>query len=245
MSFSYFCATDSRFLTGRGKEKPLFLGKHYNGKQRDSGGMSHLSCQGPAGPQRCCCSLPHPRSPCSSGQQQSVAPAANRWRATGNTLCRGASQTLGDNKGGLGVWCCSWGLLLSLPGGDQPAAWSLSLLSQAYLCPFLLPWRNQNWSPLSIILPFPHFSSWSSLLLCWPSFSCHMMALRKTSFPSLPPSTRWLYFGSPSPDFPFFLHSSANLQAACADIHFLATPHSLLRCLPETLCTGTQAGLGL
>lgn len=60
-------------LKGRGKEKPLLLRKHYNSKQMNPGGMSHLSCQGPAGLQCCCCSLPHLRTRTNSGQQQTIA----------------------------------------------------------------------------------------------------------------------------------------------------------------------------
>lgn len=67
----------------------------------------------------------------------------------------------------LGDWCCSWGLLLSLSGSDQLAAWSRSVLPQACLCPLSLPWRNQNWCPLSILLPFLHFLPWYPILLHW------------------------------------------------------------------------------
>lgn len=79
-------------------------------------------------------------------------------------LCQGASQITGwqqRRSRGSGLLR---GLFLSLPGRDQFTAWFLSALSYVYLCPSSLPWRHQNWRPLSILLPFPHFPSWSTFL---------------------------------------------------------------------------------
>lgn len=192
----------------------------------NSGGMSHLCCRGPAGLQCCCCcSLPQLRAPCNWGQQQTVAPAVNRWRATRNTLCQRASQILDENRGGLGAWCCSWGLFLLQEG--------ISLqLGPSLFCP----------RPISALHPC---SGWSRIEASFPSFS-HSHTARPDPPPTLASWTLILppydgpleiLFSQPTTfclmallcqSRPFLLHSSANLQAACVGTDFLTTPNDSL-----------------
>lgn len=195
--FSFLCNWSS-FLNWNREEETSLHGKHYDGKQRNAGGVSHLCCQGPAGLHCWCCSLAHLGTWDNWGQQQAVTPAAS-WRGTRHTPRRRALQMFDDNREG-------WGI-----GADPGDYFSpRQEVTSLQLCPrpiFALrpcPWRTR------IDAPFLSFSH--SPTSCHGTPSCFL----DSNFPIL---IWWLFgylllpsyqlpldgFCFASPEFPFLI----------------------------------------